>query len=287
LGVVGGGGGGGAAPPPAAALQARDGFRSRGDADGEMRAENVAAAGAFALGDLEEAERGFTRGLHLADALGDDLMIARCANNLGNVAYYRDRPDAALSFYRLAVANFERLTFWAGLAEGWLNAAIVLHDAGDLRASRDAGQKAVEAAERSGDDRILGQALAARSETDVALGDVALGRALAERARTLARSHDHPMGEADALRILAGIARLSGDAEGALVSAREALEITTRVQDPWRQAEVHRELAQLYAAVGRVGDAAAAYSAAADGFQKLGAEGRALEMRQRAEELAR
>jgi tetratricopeptide (TPR) repeat protein len=265
-----------------AAVQARDGFRTRGDTDGEMRAENVAAAGAFALGDLQEAERGFTRALYLADALADDLMMARCANNLGNVAYYLSRADAALSFYRLAVANFERLTFWAGLAEGWLNSAIVLHDAGDLRASREAGERAVEAAERSGDGRILGQALAARSETDVALGDMALGRALAERALTLARSHDHPMGAADALRILASIARLSGDADRALAVAQEALAITTRVQDPWRQAEVHRELGQLYAAVGRLEDAALEYVAAAGGFQRLGAEGRALELRDRA-----
>ena len=73
----------------AAALEARDGFRARGDADGEMRAENVAAAGAFAIGDLEAADRGFTRALELADELADDLMTARCANNLGNVAYYQ------------------------------------------------------------------------------------------------------------------------------------------------------------------------------------------------------
>ena len=266
----------------AAAEQARDGFRSGGDADGEMRAVNVAAAGAFALGDLEQAERGFTRAMHLADALADDLMMARCANNLGNVAYYLNRAEAALSFYRLAVANFERLAFWAGLAEGWLNSAIVLHDAGDLRGSREAGERAVEAAERSGDERILGQALAARSETDVALGDVALGRALAERALKLARSHDHPMGEADALRILASIARMSGDPDRALAAAQEALAITTRVQDPWRQAEVHRELGQLYAAVGRADDGAGEYVAAAEGFEKLGAAGRAQEMRGRA-----
>jgi len=271
----------------AAALQARDGFRARGDADGEMRSENVAAAGAFALGDLEEAERGFLRALQLADGMGDDLMIARCANNLGNVAYYLDRAEAALSFYRLAVANFERLTFWAGLAEGWLNSAIVLHDAGDLRASRDAGQKAVEAAERSGNDRVLGQALAARSETDVALGDLALGGALAGRALALARAHDHPMGEADALRILAGIARAGGDAEGALAAAREALAITIRVRDPWRQAEVHRELAQLYSAVGRRGDAATEYGEAAEAFRQLGAAQRAAAMRERAEALLR
>jgi tetratricopeptide (TPR) repeat protein len=94
-----------------AALEARDGFRLRGDSDGEMRAENVAAAGAFALGDLSAAERGFDRAMELAERLLDDLTLARCAVNLGNIAYYRDQTERALSCYRLAPAQFERPGF--------------------------------------------------------------------------------------------------------------------------------------------------------------------------------
>jgi tetratricopeptide (TPR) repeat protein len=263
-----------------AAVQARDGFRARGDTDGEMRAENVAAAGAFALGDLAGAERGFTRALDLADELGDDLMIARCANNLGNVAYYLRRSEAALSFYRLALANFERLGFNSGLAEGWLNTTLVLHEAGQLDASRDAAERAVDAAERSGNERILGQALAARSETDVARGDVDLGRALAERALALARAHHHVMGEADALRIQGVIARLHGEPLEAARLLESALAIARRIEDPWRQAECHRELGMLYRAVARDVDARAALEAAAQAFERLGAAGRAAEMRE-------
>jgi tetratricopeptide (TPR) repeat protein len=266
-----------------AAVQARDGFRARGDTDGEMRAENVAAAGAFALGDLAGAERGFTRALDLADELGDDLMIARCANNLGNVAYYLRRSETALSFYRLALANFERLGFSSGLAEGWLNTTLVLQDAGQLDASRDAAERAVEAAERSGNERILGQALAARSETDVASGDVDLGRALAERALALARAHQHVMGEADALRILGLIARLHGEPLEAVRLVESALAIARRIEDPWRQAECHRELGMLYRAVARDADARAALMAAAQTFERLGAESRAAEIRELAE----
>jgi tetratricopeptide (TPR) repeat protein len=267
-----------------AAVQARDGFRTRGDADGEMRAENVAAAGAFALGDLAEAERGFTRALDLADELGDDLMIARCANNLGNVAYYLRRSETALSFYRLALANFERLGFTLGLAEGWLNTTLALHDAGQLEESRDAAERAVEAAERSGDARILGQALAARSETDIARGDVDFGRALAERALALARAHEHVMGEVDALRILGTIARVRGEPHEALRLVESALDIARRLADPWREAECRRELGILYRSVGRDADARTALAAAADAFGRLGADGRAADMRELAAE---
>jgi tetratricopeptide (TPR) repeat protein len=263
------------------ALEARDGFRARGDVDGEMRAENVAAAGAFAVGELPAADRGFTRALELADELSDELMIARCANNLGNVAYYRAHHEAALSFYRLASANFQSLAFWKGLAETWLNSAIVLYEAGDLEGSQEAGERAVDAAEKSGDQRVLGQALAARSETDAALGDVALARALAERARVLASEHDHVVGEADALRVLSVIARLTGDSQRGAALGRRALVIAERVNDPWRRAEVQRDLGDLYASVGRTTDAAAAYAEAAQAFGELGADLRAARMRER------
>jgi tetratricopeptide (TPR) repeat protein len=269
----------------AAGLEARDGFRSRGDADGEMRAENVAAAGAFALGDLAAADRGFTRALELADELQDDLMIARCANNLGNVAYYRAHHEIALSFYRLATANFQKLTFWKGLAEAWLNSTIVLHEAGDLDESKDAGERAVDAAERSGDRRVLGQAMAARSETDAALGDFALARALAERARVLAAEHHHVVGEADALRVLAVIARLTGDPQGSAELGRRALVIAEQVNDPWRRAEIQRDLGDLYESVGRTAEAAAAFAEAARAFEELGAGLRATHMRERLAEL--
>lgn len=269
----------------AVALEARDGFRQRGDSDGEMRAENVAAAGAFALGDLPEAERGFTRAMELAERLANDLMAARCAVNLGNIAYYRDRADHALSFYRVAVAQFERLSFLSGLAEGWLNSAIVLHDAGRIDDSLDASERAVSAAARSGNDRLLGQALAARSETDVAAGDLELGFTLAERALALARDHRHAMGEADALRILSVVARLRGHADRALDCARQAATIASQVEDPWRIAESQRELGTVFASIGRADDARSAFSAAAEAFERLGAEGRAEQMRERAQEI--
>jgi tetratricopeptide (TPR) repeat protein len=202
--------------------------------------------------------------------------------NLGNIAYYRDQAEHALSFYRLALAQFERLTFLPGLAEGWLNSAIVLHDAGRITDSKDASERAVTAAERSGDERILGQALAARSETDVAAGDLDLGLALAERALALARAHHHVMGEADALRILGTVARMRGKADQAVQCARRAVAIATHVEDPWRQAEAQRELGTVYESIGRTEDAAAAYLASARAFQTLGADARAGQMRERA-----
>jgi tetratricopeptide (TPR) repeat protein len=265
-----------------AAIQARDGYRGTGDTDGEMRAENVAAAGAFALGNLTEAEQGFARALALADRLGDALMTARCANNLGNVAYHRARRETALGFYRLATATFEKVASWKGLAEGWLNSAIVLREIGDLDAARDAADHAVAAAEHAGDGRIMGQALATQSETSAALGDPALALVQARRALQLATEHHDPLGEAEALRILSLLARVAGRYDEAEEDARRALTIAERVHHPWTIAEVQRELGELYRLVQRPADAKTAFQAAAQAFDRLGASDRADQVRAKA-----
>lgn len=265
-----------------AAAQARDRFRAMGDTDGEMRAENVAAAGAFAVGDLDEAERGFQRALSLAKEVDDPLMAARCANNLGNVAFYRANHAAALSYYRRAIAGFERVAFWKGLAEGWLNTAVTLTDANALEDSRDAADRAVGMAEHAADRRILAQALIACGEADLALGDVELARARAEQAGQLAASEEDALTQADALRLLADAHRAAGDLGRALELASEAWQTVAVVQHPWTHAEVQRDLAEIFVALGQRDEAGRAFQRAAESFERLGATQRARAMRRRA-----
>lgn len=266
----------------AAGLQARDGFRTRGDVDGEMRAENTAAAGAFALGDLVAAERGFQRAMALAHHLEDTFTSARCANNLGNVAYYRAKHAQALGFYRLATTGFEKIRSWKGMAEGWLNTAIVWQEDGNLRESREAADRAIDSAERAGDARVLAQALAARAETALAQGDLQLGHALVTRALDLARQSGDPLAEADALRIHANLERTSGGLRPAEDAAKRGLEIAQRLQHPWAEGELYRDLGLVYAAQGRYPEAADAFEAAGSAFRRLGAVSRAEEMQERA-----
>lgn len=271
----------------ATALQARDGFRGRGDVDGETRAENTAAAGAFALGQLADAEQGFQRALGLAHHLGDEFTTARCANNLGNVAYYLGDHPRALGFYRLATASFENAGSWQGMAEAWLNSAIVWRDDANVDQSRDAADRAIAAAERAGNGRLLAQALAARAETSLTLGDVDLARAQVGRALDLSREHADPLAEADALRILTGVERLSGNLDRAMNAGEDGLAIARRLEHPWAEAELQRDLALVLGARGRAREAQAAYEAAAAAFERLGSAGRAERMRTRASELAK
>lgn len=269
----------------AAAVQARDGFRALGDVDGEMRAENTAAAGALALGHLGDAEQGFQRALALAQHLKDVFTTARCANNLGSVSYYWGDYPNALSFYRLATTSFEKAGSWKGRAEGWLNTAIVSNEDGNLEESRDAADRAIAAAERAGDGRVLAQALAARAETSIALGDIQLAKAQVRRALKMSRELEDPLAEADALRILSKVEHLSGESAAAEELVRQGLEIARKIEHPWAEAELQRDLGTLRMARGRRREACAAFQAAATAFERLGAASRAQSMRAKAAEL--
>ena len=249
-------------------------YRERGDGDGEMRAVNVAAAGAFGLGRLEEAEEGFLRAMHLARELDDRLMLARCANNLGNIALYVAQHDVALSFYRVARAGFERLAFHHGA-----DAA-----AGGQHISTDRQEKieAVDAAERAAQPRLLAEALANRGAALAALGDLAMGRAQVERGLDLARVEGDRFAEADLLRILATIAHAEGNVGTAIEHAQAALAVAATLRHPWSTAEIQRDLGRIYRAQGRTADAATAYAAAETAFRELGSVPRAEAMRREA-----
>jgi tetratricopeptide (TPR) repeat protein len=257
------------------ALAAQARYRARGDADGEMRALNVAAAGAFALGALDEAEEGFHRALDLARELGDELMVARCSNNLGNICLYLGRHDAAHGFYRVARAGFERLGFEHGAAETWINTAITWRDLDRHDEALRAADRALEIAERAGARRLLAEALANRGAALAALGDRALGRAQIERGVELARTEGDRLAEADALAMLATLATASGAHDDAERLGREALAIAEEVHHLWTIAEIQRQRARHYRAAGRATDAAAAYSAAEQAFRALGSIPRA------------
>jgi tetratricopeptide (TPR) repeat protein len=264
------------------ALVARERYRARGDADGEMRATNVAAAGAFGFGALAEAEEGFHRALQLARELGDPLMAARCSNNLGNIALYLAQHDEALSFYRVARAGFERLGFAYGVAEAWINTAITWRDLGRPRDALGAADHAMDAAERAEAPRLMAEALANRGAVLSTLGDPHLGQVQVERGLRIARDEGDRFAEADVLRMLAVIRQAAGAPHEALDLAREALQVAAVLGHPWTTAEIQRDLGRLYRAMGRGGDATAAFRAAEEAFRLLGSVPRAEAMHREA-----
>ncbi len=270
----------------ATAKLARDQYKSLGDVDGEMRAENVSAAGAFAVGDLDAAAQGFTKARALATRLGDDLMAARCANNLGNVWHYRDNNARALTFYSVAVSGFESVAFAKGQGEAWHNTATVFRFMRQLPASRNAADRAIDIAYEIGDRRLLAQAMSGRGETVALQRDYRLARDQVERALDLAIENEDKLTEIDALRVLSLVEQNDGSVEKAEQLALKAKDGAAEVDHPWMLAVVQRRLGDLYRDTNRSTDAAVAYEEAAAHYDRLGSKSNAEEMRKLSSELA-
>ena len=265
---------------------ARVEYRSRGDADGEMRAQNVAAAGAFAQGRLHEARTGFERAAYLARQLSDTLMMARCTNNIGNVDFYLGNNADALVLYASATNLFEYSRSLRGIAEAWHNTAIVWREEGDFAAARKAADRWMDAAVRLDDARLLAQTLASRGETDALMGDTRLASVQANRALDLARRHDDRLTECHALRVLGLIARIDRQSQDALRLGREALEVALSVQSQWMTAKAREELGESLATAGQPGEARVEWAAAMEAYTDMGARRRAEGLQQRIGELA-
>jgi tetratricopeptide (TPR) repeat protein len=265
----------------ASAERALTAYRERMDLDGEMRTTNVAAAGAFALGQLTEARRGFERARELARQLDDTLMAARCANNIGNVAYYLGGTEDALTLYNQAANLFGQVGSLRGTAEAWHNMGVVLVEMRRPVDARVAADRALDIAARLDDDRILGWAVGGRAEVDAGLGDLRLAEVHAQRSRDLAREHDDPLTEVDALRVLAVVSRLDGQAAEAVARARIAVVHAVSAGNPFVIAKCQVELGECEAAAGDAVQAARTWKEAADGYQAIGAARRVQALRQR------
>jgi len=261
-------------------------FGAVGDSDGMMRSENVAAAADFALGNLGDARLGFVRALGLADTLRDHLLVARCANNIGNVAYYLKDYPRALSSYRLAEANFERANWPKGFAEVWLNRSIVLREMHELNDSIEAGNNAVDHASAADDKRLLGQALATRGETRAHLGDHETAAIEAHRAHELAVAEGNPLDAGDALRVRSVVERLRGESSQAVRFGEEADGIIQPLGHTWTIAEVGRDLGEAYAAANQRSKAIDRLESALAGLERLGATARVEELRERITQLS-
>ncbi len=250
------------------------GYQECADTDGEMRAQNVAAAGSFVLGALSEARRGYERALFLAQQRHDLLMIARCTNNLGSVCYYLKQNSHAMTWYRQAARGFEQVDFVPEIARAWHNIGVVLREENLLREALAATDRALDAAQRLGDRRCVGWALGGRGETNIMLRDLRLGKAEVTRALELSREQEDRLTEVEALRALSVVAGLEGDRQRSLDFVRQAVALADRVKSTWLIAQSNRDFAHVLRELGEVDEARDAIRRAAAAYAELGAEER-------------
>jgi tetratricopeptide (TPR) repeat protein len=243
----------------------------RGDRPSLRRALTLLGAARIEIGELGDAEETFARASALATEDGDDLLVARAANNMGLIANIRGRRDEAVALYRLAIPAYQRLGSAQGLAECHHNMAISFRDTDRLADADDAERRAIDYAREARSARMEALARLGRAEVALRRGDAALAEASARRVASDFRAIGDPVREADACR-LAGVASIRLER---LDAARElldaALAATREHGATLNEAETLRARAELWSALG---DIAAARTDALDAaalFTRLGA----------------
>ena len=227
----------------------------------EFRARAFSQAGSIfhGAGQIHRAEAAYLKAQELAAQLKADeaaLFQATTLTNIGLIhADYLDSPEVADGYYRKALAAAGSVALEDPLILhnhalnlvrlGRIDEALAVIDQGEAVARRKQAQSVV--------DRLRAE----RAGVWIAQGRLAQARPVLEAAiRSQQTSVDTP-GLAGSLAKLSTLQRLSGDAVGALATARRAWSSVDGMPQPQKQREVLRAWMAAHAALGQADDAMA------------------------------
>ena len=249
--------------------------RERGDRVIEARALNVCGAIALERGQIDRAAEYFTHAIAEAEREGNRATVGRCANNLGIIANLRGDYGRAIGSYTMATAAFQQVGLQNGIAEALHNLAISYRDQGDLDAALHTADRALEAATDAENPRLIAQSLGGRAEIRLLLGDVQVARREVEHSLEKHREVGNVVGEAEDLRVLAGVHAAMDQPSEAERTLRDVVSRAEQRQRPLLAAQAERDLARLLYHLSRLDEAAELARTARVRFSELGAEAEA------------
>ena len=221
----------------------------------DLAADAFNALGGFALerGDLTEAAENYHHALELgAESIS---LVAKIEQNLGIVANIQGEWAEALAHYSRSLAAYEAGADNRGCAYAHHNLGMIHADQKQWSDADRHYQTSQALAAAAGDRHLGGIALMNRAEVRLAQGDLEGARAGAEQALAIFNEVDARRHRAGAHRLLGMVFRQRGQLALAESHLRSALEIAAGACCPLIEADAAKELAALYQAERRRGDA--------------------------------
>lgn len=261
--------------------------REDANAQGVLRALNLAFIARFETGRLDAARRKAEELMELAEAEGDDALLAKSANNMGLVFSLEGDWEQALANFQLALPLHDRTGDLRGLAQVHHNLGNAHRYLGRLDDAVDAHREAAALAGELGYPFLVAMSTVGRAEVEMLRGDGEVARRLVERGLREARTVGDPVSEADGLRVRALVrAREPDERDAALDDLRQAGRLAEETGSRLLAAEVERDTAAVLEQLGRVDDARERLEGAVAAFDALGASMHARRARSALEDLA-
>jgi tetratricopeptide (TPR) repeat protein len=221
----------------------------------DLAADACNALAGFALerGDLTEAQQRYGRALELAAE--NTALIAKIEQNLGIIANIRGDWSEALEHYSRSLAAYEGCADQRGCAFAHHNLGMIQADRKQWAEADRHYQISQALAVSAGDRHLGGIGLMNRAEVRLAQGDYEGAQAGAEQALSIFTEVEARRHKAGAHRLLGMVFRQRGQVALAESHLRAAIEIAASACCPLIEADAAKELATLYEAGGRRGDA--------------------------------
>lgn len=213
---------------------------------GEVIALNAIGYQEFISGNMPAARDSFGLALDLARQLDRPALVARCLNNLGNLANANGNKDEALARYLESLDLREQVGDRRGASVNLVNIGIIYDELGRYAEAMEFYERALVIKTELGDKRGMGIALENMAVV-LSLTDrkPAAEQKLA-RAIGLYRDVNDSIGLASCLVNLGAIRRDRGQYPDALAVTHEALRISDRLADPHGQQVATHNLAEIH-----------------------------------------
>ena len=175
------------------------------------------------LGRLADARRCLTQAHAFHVEAGHRADEAACLNNLADICLRLSEPDQAAEYAERSVAISRELDMLEAASSAHARLARADRDRGRVETATRHANEALTIATRSGDPRVLAQALAVLGSLDAEVGE--LDRAQERYTESLLHRTAHASARIEALTGLAAIARARAELSRALEYAESALAI--------------------------------------------------------------
>jgi len=218
-------------------------------------------------GALEEARRAFLKAIRLGSPSRE--IRARAEQNLGILANIQGDLEEALTWYQRSLEAYRDCGDDHGRAIAYHNLGMVSLDAGSTAYAEKYFARALDLANRTGDQFLQGICLVSTAELEVGRQRFETAKELAEDALSRFDQIGAGGAKSDAYRVLGMMYRESGRPVQAEARLRTAVSLASAAQAALNEAEALHELALLYQGTGRDQPALRTLHAAYGLFKKL------------------